>query len=200
MRTGVPHLLGGNWSTPFTGWELEYPVYRVRTGVPCSLGGNWSTPLSRKGSVPPPSELLLTAFGPAPNTHGASVTVHWLSASPRWLLSLHYRQADRRTILGLPTFPPIPAIRVQLQRGTGWLLKPGSTYRSEGLEDFFQDFLERFLAAGRDVVLRQLQEGQAVLALAPHVLRPMRQGGNKEHSHHPTALRAPPSKSASIAE
>lgn len=49
-----------------------------------------------------------------------------------------------------------------------------STYRSEGLEDLFQDFTESLLAAGRDVILRQLQEGQAVLALAPHVLRPMK--------------------------
>lgn len=49
-----------------------------------------------------------------------------------------------------------------------------STYRSEGLEDLFQDFTESLLAAGRDVILSQLQEGQAVLALAPHVLRPMK--------------------------
>jgi hypothetical protein len=34
--------------------------------------------------------------------------------------------------------------------------------------------MEGLLAAGRDVILGQLQEGQAVLALAPHVLWPMR--------------------------
>lgn len=35
--------------------------------------------------------------------------------------------------------------------------------------------MERLLAAGRDVILCELQEGQAVLALTPHVLGPQGQ-------------------------
>lgn len=56
--------------------------------------------------------------------------------------------------------------------------------------------MERLLAAGRDVILCQLQEGQAVLALAPHVLQaPGGQGGNKEQKSLPRTQSQPPLQS-----
>lgn len=44
-------------------------------------------------------------------------------------------------------------------------------YRPEGREDLLQHLQQSLLPTGGDVVLGHLQEGKAVLALAPHVLR-----------------------------
>lgn len=43
-------------------------------------------------------------------------------------------------------------------------------YRPEGCEDFLQHLQQSLLPAGGDVVLGQLEEGKAVLALTPHML------------------------------
>lgn len=41
--------------------------------------------------------------------------------------------------------------------------------RSEGSEDFVKDLQQGFVSAGGDVILCQLQEREAVLALTPHM-------------------------------
>lgn len=55
-----------------------------------------------------------------------------------------------------------------MQRVKKTLLIP---YRPEGREDLLQHLQQSLLPTGGDVVLGQLQEGKAVLALAPHVLQ-----------------------------
>lgn len=79
---------------------------------------------------------LEITLGRAPNGRSAS---RFLPPHSGCCLRATGRTSRRENHPGnnLPTFPPIPDVSVWLRRGTGWLQKPCSTYRSEGLEDFF---------------------------------------------------------------
>lgn len=114
---------------------------------------------------------LEIALGPAPNSPDFS-----LSTVAAIFILQSQPTSRQKNNPGSGYFPTHPCYQCEVTEGYRVALEAVqcSTYRSEGLEDFFQDFMESLLAAGRDVILCQLQEGQAVLALAPHVLRPRR--------------------------
>lgn len=145
----------------------------------------WTTPLSCKGSVSSTLSVLPNSSDARESHHSCTKRPCHIPPSasplPTTFIPQGLQWTREKQSSWVCLFPNHPCYRGALQRGTGRLQEPCSTYRSEGLEDFFQDFMERLLAAGRDVVLCELQEGQAVLTLAPHVLGP--HGGRRDKEH-----------------
>lgn len=54
-------------------------------------------------------------------------------------------------------------------------------HRPEGSEDLVQDLQQGLLPTGGDVILGQLQEGQAILALTPHMLGRSKSTNQRAH-------------------
>lgn len=122
-----------------------------------------NTPVSHKGSVClPPNQRFLTQVMPEitiiPATNSC-VTSRFPPPSPpsaslHELLSLSHRADKQFVIPGFAPFPHNPCYsKHHHRRQRESFRSQAGTYRSERLEDFFQDFMERLLAAGGDVIL-----------------------------------------------
>lgn len=121
---------------------------KSRQGSVCSPPcQRFSTQVMLEITIIPPTNSCVTSRFPPPSPP---------SPSFHELLSLSHK-ADREKQLVIPGFAHFPQHPCHPQhnhsRKQGGFARQAGTYRSERLEDFFQDFVKRLLAAGGDVIL-----------------------------------------------